>query len=159
MTNSTKTQRPRALLALLGFVLAIGSAGCSSIFSGGCGHNDSTSCECICSNTGAAQFCGSQTDLAGSQACENDCQKMNTPEGVICDDASDHVVSTQTNPPTCPAGETFAAWVFCETCTDEPNFEQNIVASDCTKDEALADARARFKESDETCSIDECPSE
>lgn len=156
MTNSIKIEQPRALLALLGLVLAMSSAGCGWVFSGGCGKNDKTSCECICTSTGAAQFCGSQTDLAGTQACEDDCVKQFNTSTSFCNDASDHAVIPQSNPPVCPAGETFAQFVFCETCGDDPAIDEQTVAAGCNHDDALADAQAKFTDTDTTCSIDDC---
>src|SRR6185503_10122032 len=105
MTNSIKIKQSRAFLAVLGFVLALGAAGCSSVFSGGCGKNDSSTCWCLCSNTGAALFCGSQTDTAGTKACETDCDKTYSTTMVSCNDSSDHPLdpNPDPNPPVCSA--------------------------------------------------------
>ncbi|HEX3903523.1 MAG TPA: hypothetical protein VH853_11785 [Polyangia bacterium] len=79
----------------------------------------------------------------------------------VCNDGSDHeVLPPQTNPPACAAGQTFAQWVFCETCTRNGAVvsEENILDGACTQAQGLKDAQARFTDldPDTDCSIDLC---
>ena len=141
MTKSIDTRWFRVLLTAFGLALTMASAA-------GCGKVTPCTCDCLCTNlANTRSYCKSHDPDAGSGtvACSNACVAITIPGEVNCGDPAKGTPPRPdggTSPtPTCPAGQTWAQYKYCERCTDTPSLEKDVLGSGCTEADAKAEAQ------------------